>query len=86
MYGKKIHCEFFSAKTQKCIKTNQRCIMHHCFDYFIHYLEIYRNQLGDRVMTVVPHVSVRGRHPYTLERQSRCAEVRQNSGVSVAFR
>lgn len=60
--------------------------MHHCFDYFIHYLEIFSNQLGVRVMTVVSHMSVRGRHSDTLERQSRCAEVRQNSGVSVAFR
>lgn len=50
MYEKKYIVIFFSAKTQKCIKTNQACIMHHCFDYFIHYLETFCNQLGAHVI------------------------------------
>lgn len=37
-------------------------------------------------LTTLRNVSVRGRHPLILEGRSRCAEVRQNSGVSVAVR
>lgn len=61
--------------------------MHNRFDcskYIYIYLEITSNQL--RYAVVVPSASFRGRHPRILESQSRCAEVRQNSGFSVAVR